>query len=97
MTSKFGTEPTSACEPRTNIKPIAAYAPHICVFFTRILTALPTGSFTQNHCQRFAKISRGDPFQVKGWNQGIDAGSPTHILRQNCTGKAPLVAMPDRG
>src|SRR5580700_9942559 len=36
-----------------------------------------------------------DPFEVKGWNQGIDAGNPTHILGQNRTGKAPLVPMAD--
>jgi hypothetical protein len=43
----------------------------------------------------FAEISSRDPFEVKGWNQGIDAGNPTHILRQNRTGKAPLVPVSD--
>jgi hypothetical protein len=31
----------------------------------------------------------------KGRNQGINTGSPSHILGQNRTGKSPLVAMPD--
>jgi len=35
------------------------------------------------------------PFEVKGWKQGIDAGSPPHVLGQNRTGKAPLVPMAD--
>jgi hypothetical protein len=36
----------------------------------------------QNRAQRFAEISGRDPFEVKGWNQGIDAGSPPHVLGQ---------------
>jgi hypothetical protein len=55
----------------------------------------PTGSFAQNCGQRFAEISGRDHFEVKGWKQGIDAGSPPHVLGQNRTGKVPLVPMMD--
>jgi hypothetical protein len=41
------------------------------------------------------RFSGRDPFEVKGWNQGIDAGSPPHILGHNRTAKAPLVPMAD--
>jgi len=41
----------------------------------------------------FAEISGRDPFEVKGWNQGIDTGNPAHILGQNRTGKAPQFPM----
>src|SRR5208283_5296456 len=55
----------------------------------------PTGSFAQNGAQCFAEISGRDPFEVKGWNQSVHAGNPTHILGQNRTGKATLVPVPD--
>src|SRR5205823_7066583 len=53
------------------------------------------GSLTQDGLQSFRKISGRDPFKVKGWDQSVDAGSPTHVLGQNRTGKTTLVPVPD--